>query len=148
MIVVDPLPINPMTSWDMPFQRERPFLVMEYISKNHPRKDSETSFEKYEKKLKVPYYLMFHPEHQELTLFRLRGKSYGCVKPNSAGRFRIPKLELEIGLIGDWGRYWFRGELMLITAELEERNERNRVALEAAEAELARLRAEIARLQK
>jgi hypothetical protein len=75
---------------------------------------------KYEHELKVPYYLLFVPEEQELTLYQHTGEKYVSVKPNEHGRYPIPKLELELGLLEGWVRFWFRGKLLPLPAELQQ----------------------------
>jgi hypothetical protein len=159
MVVIHPKPIVAEGSYMTPLQPVGPFLVLEYVSKSSVRKDEETSYAKYEKELKVPYYLLFYPDADEFTLFRLGEKGYSAVVPNANGRCPIPELELEVGLLSKWMRYWFRGELVPLPGDLlkerdaerearlaaEKRAETERQAREAAEAELAKLRAELAR---
>src|SRR5262249_28673783 len=91
----------------------------EYISKSSQRKDYEDSFAKYEKELKVPYSLTFYPDEQELTLYHRNRSRYVSVKPNANGRLLIAELEIEVAILADWARYWFRGELVRLTAELQ-----------------------------
>ncbi|HEY7156446.1 MAG TPA: Uma2 family endonuclease [Gemmataceae bacterium] len=155
MIVVHPEPIKAEGSYNVPLQPVGPFCVLEYVSKNNDRKDYTDSMDKYEHKLKVPYYLMFVPESQEMTLYHHNGEKYISVKPNDHGRCEIPELELEVGLHGGWMRYWFRGELLPLPAELQsefqkERRERQKEheARLAAEQEVARLRAELEQLKR
>lgn len=93
---------------------------MEYVSKNHRRKDYDQSLRKYEQELKVPYYLLFYPDHQELTLYHLEGERFRSVKPNEQGRYAVPELELEVALHDRWVRYWYRGELLPLPAELQQ----------------------------
>ncbi len=102
---------------------------------------------KYEHDLKVPYYLLFVPDSQEMTLYRHTDKKYVSVKPNAHGRFEVPELELAIGLHGGWMRYWFRGELLPLPAELQGELAKERQARLSAEEEVARLRAENERLR-
>jgi Uma2 family endonuclease len=155
MIVVHPEPIKAEGSYNLPLQPAAPFCTLEYVSKSNERKDYTDSMNKYEHDLKVPYYLMFVPDSQEMTLYRHNGQKYVSVKPNAHGRCEIPELELEVGLHGSWMRYWFRGELLPLPAELQaelhnERRERQkeREARLAAEAEVARLRAELEQLKR
>jgi hypothetical protein len=98
---------------------------------------------------------MFVPDSQEMTLYRHNGEKYVSVKPNAHGRCEIPELELEVGLHGGWMRYWFRGELLPLPAELqvELQNERRELQKEretrlAVEEENARLRAELEQLKR
>src|SRR5262249_32517157 len=149
-----PEPFGPLTSFDTATQPARPFLVLEYVSKDSERKDYEDSYEKYEKDLKVPYYLLFYPDNEEVTVFRLGEKGYVTVTPNTAGRLAVPELELEAALLDGWVRFWFRGELLPLPAELKNQLDGTRAQLtverqareaaeRAAEAErLARLTAE------
>ncbi len=147
MVVVADEPVRAATSYNVPLEPARPFWVMEYVSKNNKRKDYEDSFRKYERGLKVPYYLIFYPDTQDLTLFRHNKRRYVTVKPNGHGRYPIPELEMEVGLLDGWVRFWFRGELLPLPADMQrERDEARRRAdvlqqrLEVAERELAELR--------
>jgi Uma2 family endonuclease len=118
MAVVHGEPIRAKGSYDVPLQPAGPFLTMEYVSKSSQRKDYEDNFRKYERELKVPYHLLFYPDEQELTLYRHSGKKYVSVQPNAAGRYPVPELELEVGLLEGWARFWFRGELVPLVADL------------------------------
>lgn len=118
MIVVHDEPIVAETSFDTPLQPVGPFCVLEYVSKNNKRKDYERNLDRYEKELAVPYYLLFYPEIQDLTLYHLTEKRYRSVGPNDEGRCGLPELELEVGLLDGWVRFWFRGELLPLPADL------------------------------
>jgi len=159
MVVVHREPIIADTNFATLLQPVGPLLVLEYVSKNSVRKDYELSYAKYEKELRVPYYMIFYPDADELSLFHLREEEYHAVPPNAAGRFAIPELELEAGLLGEWVRFWFRGELLPLPGDLlierdaarEQRDDaRKQLSAErqarlAAEAELAKLREELAK---
>jgi Uma2 family endonuclease len=144
MIVVHDGPVEAVGSFDLPRQPAGPFVVLDYVSKGSGRKDYEDSFDKYEQELKVPYYLLFYPDNQELTLYRHNGTRYVSVKPNERGRVAVPELELEIALLDGWARYWFRGELLPLPADLQrELNEtRRRLAEESRRADEASRRAD------
>jgi Uma2 family endonuclease len=58
------------TNFAIPVQPARPFVVFEYVSKSNSRKDYQKSYDKYEIELKVPYYLLFYPDAQELSLYK------------------------------------------------------------------------------
>jgi Uma2 family endonuclease len=160
MVVVYEKPIQAETSYDVPLQPVGPFWVLEYVSKNNKRKDFETNLRKYEQELKVPYYLIFYPEAQEMTLFHHDQGRYHTVQPNAQGRVALPELELELALLDGWVRFWFRGQLLPLPAELqrdlnqtraqlaqaEQRAEAERRAREAAEQQVAELQARLARL--
>jgi hypothetical protein len=81
MVVVWPEPIEAEGSYDLPLQPTGPFWVMKYVSKFSKRKDYNISFRKYERDLKVPYYLIFYPDVQEMSLFRVRIRAGGRTRP-------------------------------------------------------------------
>jgi len=143
--------------------------VLEYVSRSNRRKDYEDNMRKYEHELKVPYYLLFAPHEQEVTLYRHTGERYVSVPANEHGRHTLPELELEMALLDGWVRYWFRGELLPLPGDLLSRvdelarqlNEAQRYGDEvrrqrdteqerrlAAETEAARLRAELEALRR
>jgi Uma2 family endonuclease len=144
-VLVHPVPVVARGSFNTPLQPVGPLLVLEYVSKYNKRKDYDDNFEKYEKELKIPYYLLFYPDNEELTLFRMTAKGYSAVRPNARGRYAVPELELEAQLLSGWVRFWFRGELVPLPAELLRRLNATEDQLAAAQAELARLRAELAK---
>jgi hypothetical protein len=153
MVVVCKHPIDAVGSYDVPFQPVRPFWVFEYVSPSNKRKDYEDSFEKYER-LKVPYYLVFYPDNQDLTLFHHQGEKYVTKKPNRRGRLAVSELDMEVALLDGWVRYWYQGELLPLPADLQRdldeamrRADAERQGRLAAEQEVARLRAEIERLR-
>jgi hypothetical protein len=119
MVVVHEEEIDADGSYDVPLQPARPFWVLEYVSKYNKRKDYEDNMEKYERQLKVPYYLLFYPDNQEMTLYHHNGRKYVSVKPNEQGRCALPELEMEVALLDGWVRFWFRGELLPLPADLQ-----------------------------
>jgi Uma2 family endonuclease len=142
-------------SYNVLSEAERPFWVFEYVSKHNKRKDYDEAMRKYEHELKVPYYLLFNPEAEEVTLYRHNSKKYVSVKPNRQGRCAVPELEMELALLDGWVRYWYKGELLPLPADLQRQlADANRRADElqrqladvekarrTAEEEVARLRA-------
>src|SRR5262249_11845501 len=98
--------------------------------------------------LKVPYYLLFVPREQELTLYHHTETRHVSVKPSAQARYAIPELEMELGLLDGWVRVWFRGQLLALPAELQRDLEKERKRAESAEAEVARLRQQLAELTK
>jgi Uma2 family endonuclease len=162
MVVLYDGPIKAQGSYDIPLQPVGPFLVLEYVSKNSERKDYDENMRKYEHDLKVPYYLLFQPEAQELTLYYHTGEKYNSVPPNEHGRHPISQLELEVALREGWVRYWFRGELLPLPADLLHERDAERQARQSAErmaneerqradllaAEVERLRQELTATQK
>lgn len=138
------IPLKPGLSYDVPFQPTIPLLVMEYVSKHSKRKDYEDSFQKYERELKVPYYLLFYPDNQELTLFRRGARKYVSVKPNAQGRYSIPEIEVGVAILDGWVRYWFRGELVPLPGDLviEVREARRQTQMEKRRADEQQRRAD------
>lgn len=141
-------------SYDVPLQPAGPFWVMEYVSKRSKRKDTEESFPKYERELKVPYLLHYFHDIGEMTLYRHNRRKYVTVKPNDAERFAIPEVEVELGLVEGWVRFWYQGELLPLPPELQQQNSALRAAnarltdrLCTAEQTIAELQAELARLR-
>ena len=121
MVAVHDHPLRVAGSYDTIYQPVAPFWVMEYVSKSSERKDYDDNMQKYERDLKVPYYLLFYPDNEELTLFR-HGKKlvrYLSVKPNRQGRLALPELDMEVALLGGWTRFWFKGELLPLPADLQ-----------------------------
>lgn len=152
-VVLHPTPLGPLTSFPIATQPARPFFVLEYVSKHNPRKDYEDNLVRYEQSLRVPYYLVFYPDAEELTLFKLVEGKYQAVRPSAAGRVAVPELELEAALADGWVRFWFRGELVELPAELvrarnaaEQRAATAEARATAAEQRAAALEAELARL--
>ena len=66
----------------------------------------------------MPYYMLFYPDSLDLSLFRLKEGRYAAVLANEQGRHPIPELEMEVALLDDWVRYWFRGKLLPLPADL------------------------------
>lgn len=118
MVVLSREPVRARSSFNLPLEKAKPFWVLEYVSKSNRRKDYDDNFDKYEKELKVPYFLLFYPDSQDLTLYRHTGKKYVSVKPNKQGRYAIPELDLEVGLLDAWVRYSYKGELLPLPADL------------------------------
>jgi Uma2 family endonuclease len=157
MVVLTTEPIRAGSSYNVPLEPAPPFWVLEYVSKGHERKDYEDSFRKYERELKVPYYLIFYPDTQDLTLYRHNRRKYVSVKPNQHGRYPIAQLDLEMGLHDGWVRYWYEGELLPLPADLQreldqarrqaaaekQRADELQQRLEEAERQLAELRARL-----
>jgi Uma2 family endonuclease len=133
MVVIWSEPIKVSGSFNTPYQPAGPYWVLEYVSKHSKRKDYEDNFQKYEQDLRVPFYLIFYPDNQDMTLYKLQKGEYSSVKPNKHGRCPIPKLDLEIGLLDGWVRYWYQKELLPLPGDLLHK-------FEAAEQELSQER--------
>lgn len=151
MIVVHPQPLRVPGHYSLALQPARPYWVMEYVSNSSKRKDYGASMKKYEADLKVPFYLLFYPDDQELSLFRHDGTRYATVLPDEAGLHAVPELEMAVSLTDGWARYWFRGEMLPLPGELlrsldRANRETARQRQRADEAERARQEADAARL--
>jgi Uma2 family endonuclease len=119
MIVLHPEPIEAEGSFDVLFQPAAPFCMLEYVSKNSKRKDYDDNMRKYERELKVPYYLLFYPDAHELTLYHHNKRKYVSVKPNAQEHLAIAEIELEVALLDGWVRYWYQGTLLPLPADLQ-----------------------------
>jgi hypothetical protein len=115
-------------------------LVLEYISRNDPEKDYDKNFEKYEGVFAFPYYLIFDPEVQSLLLYHLFDGRYVPVEETVRHRLPIAELDLEVALLDGWVRFWYRGELLPVPAELREQMARLRE-------QMARLRQQMAKIE-
>jgi Uma2 family endonuclease len=144
MVVLSDQPVRATTSFNLPLESARPFWMLEYVSKHNKRKDYEDSFDKYERDLKVPYYLIFYPDTQDLTLYHHSGERYVAVPPNEQGRHAIPELTLEVALLNGWVRFWYQDQLLPLPADLQRELDEIRQQLERAKgrAERAKRRAE------
>jgi Uma2 family endonuclease len=114
-------PAQAVGSYNVELEPVGPLLALEYVSPNNPRKDYKDSFRKYERELKVPYYLLFYPEKQDLRVYHHTGKRYQRLSPDAQGRYAIPELELQVGLLEGWVRFWHQGELLELPGELVDR---------------------------
>jgi Uma2 family endonuclease len=119
MVVLTDQPIRASGSYNVILEPAPPFWVLEYVSTSNKRKDYEDNFIKYERELKVPYYLIYYPETEDLTLYRRNHRRYATVKPNAHGRYAIPQLDLEVALVDRWVRFWHKGELLPLPDELQ-----------------------------
>ena len=154
MVVIWPEPLTGLKAFHTPLQPVLPTMVMEYVSASNRRKDYDDNFRRYRDDLHVPFYLQFEPENQSLNVFHLEDGKYAKIAKNDAGRLAIPELELEVGLIDGWVRYWHRGALLSLPGELLNQLRAKDDQLDAARerireqaAENARLRNELAKLK-
>jgi len=148
MVVISDEPVEAESSFNYPLEIARPFWMLEYVSKSNKRKDYDDNFDKYERDLKVPYYLTFYPDHQDLSLYRHTGKKYVSVKPTKHGRLAIPELKLEVAILNGWVRYWHEGELLPLPADLQRDLDEAKRRTAEAERQLQSAQAEIAQLRE
>jgi Uma2 family endonuclease len=139
MVVLCDQPIDANGSYNVPLQPVLPFWVLEYVSKSNKRKDYEDSFHKYERELKVPFFLLFYPDGPDLTLYRHNGKKYVSVIANDNGRHPLPKVEMEIAILDGWVRYWYQGKLLPLPADLQRDLDETRQELKKARLQIKRM---------
>lgn len=144
LVVVHPEPLGELLSFNTPTQDAKPFWVFEYVSKDGTRKEYVDDYEKYEQGLRVPYYLVYYPQTQDLSLFRLNSRRrYSTVKPAANGRYPIPDLEMEVAIIDGWVRYWHQGELLPLPGEMLQELDQARQRNADLELEVALLRRQL-----
>jgi hypothetical protein len=150
MVVVHPEPLRAYLSYDLPFQPVPPFWVLNYVSPYTRRKDYDADFRRYEADLKIAYALVCYPEQRKMALHRHSGKNYVAVAANSVGRYAIPELDLEMGMLDGWARFWYRGDRLLLPHELQQELDeiRGRTRSMAERTRKAKEMAELARQEK
>src|SRR5262249_19104773 len=121
MVILSPDNVQGSTNYAVELEPVAPFLVLEYVSRESKRKDYDVSFVKYEQELKVPYCIMFYPEKQDLRVHHHDGTQYVRMEPDAKGRCFIAELDLHVGLLDGWLRFWYRGRLLELPADLEAR---------------------------
>jgi len=158
-VVVHAGPLDPIGSFDLPLQPASPFWMLEFVSKSNKRKDYVDNMRHYDRALKVPYYLLFDPDTQKLTLYRHNASKYLAVEPNIKSKLELPELDLEMAILDRWVRFWYKGKLLPLPADLQYDLDKARKELaqmkrqidaatnraEAAEREVAELRAQLSR---
>jgi Uma2 family endonuclease len=140
MVVIHDGPIEADLSYNTPLVEPRPFWVLEYVSKNTTRKDYVDNKRRYERDLKVPYYLLFDQLKQNVTLYHHTAKRYEAVESNESGRLAIPELDLEMAIRDGWVRFWHQGKLLPLPAELQKDKD-------DLEREVSKLRKEVEKLR-
>lgn len=155
MVVIWPEPLTKLKAFHTPLQPVLPTIVMEYVSTGNKRKDYYDNFRRYRDDLRIPYYLLFEPDDQSLKVFHLEEGKYIPIEPNDEGRLAIPDMELEVGLVDGWVRYWHRGVQLALPGELMNQLRAKDDQLGAArerirekDSEIARLREELAKLKQ
>jgi Uma2 family endonuclease len=138
MIVIHPEPSSAEGSFNYGLEPGRPFCVMEYVSPTNMRKDYEDNMHRYETEMRVPYYLLFYPDAQDLQLHRYNKaqRRFVRVNLNKKGRLPIRKLELEVALLDGWVRYWYQGELLPLPDELQAKLDETKTLLAKAQHQL------------
>jgi Uma2 family endonuclease len=137
MLILGPVEERERGSWDSELEPGTTiFWTLEYVSPKRRRKDYTDSYRKYEREMLVPYYLTVEHVRNDLRLHRLVEGEYERVEPGRNGRLAVPELGLEVGWLEGWVRFWHKGELLPITAELDEQNRSLRDELRRRDEEL------------
>jgi Uma2 family endonuclease len=118
-------------SYAVELEPTAPYCTMEIVSSSNRRKDYEDNVRRYEQELQVPYYLLFEPATQELKLYVHDGAGYGLAQANEHGRLAIPEVELEVGIVGGWARFWYQNKLVPLTDELADQVEQMQQRLDS-----------------
>lgn len=147
MVVIHAGPIDAEWSYNTPLVKPRPFWILEYVSKNSTRKDYVDNLRRYERDLKVPYYLLFDPRKQKLSMYHHDGKRYVALEPNAADRLEIPELDLEMAILDGWVRFWYKTKLLPLPADMQKDLEEVTGRAENAEREVAELRKQIEKMR-
>ncbi|HUM71503.1 MAG TPA: Uma2 family endonuclease [Chloroflexota bacterium] len=134
-----------------------PDVIIELLSPSTAETDKTTKKQLYERVFRTAEYFCYDPSNQELIGWHLQQNQYEQLEPDEYGRLWSSVLQVWLGA---WdGRFisrhatWLRfydedGLLVPITAEAEAaRASREAAARQTAEAEVTRLREELARLQ-
>jgi Uma2 family endonuclease len=124
-----------------------PDVIVELLSPSTASKDRGEKKDLYARVFRTAEYYLYDPEARQLEGYRLSGRSYRPIPPNGQGRLWSEQLGVFLGLWegaverrkGVWVRLFRPDGSLVPTAEEIAEAERRRA--EAAEAELARLRA-------
>jgi Uma2 family endonuclease len=124
-----------------------PDVIVELSSSSTAEIDRKDKKKLYSEVWRTREYFLYDPDSKILEGFRLMGRTYLPMRPDAQGRFWSEQLGVSLGLWHgvyegkeyDWVRL-FRPDGSLVPSA-EERAEAERERAEAAEAELARLRA-------
>jgi len=145
-MVVFGVPKRERTAYLVWKEGKGPDWVLELLSESNPTKDRVKNYAIYEQRLRAPEYVWFNPlQPTELRGFRLRGDQYDEIAPDQQGRLWSDVLKLYLGVHEGWLRLYDQEGNLILTGN--EEATRERAAREALEAELERLREELARLK-
>jgi Uma2 family endonuclease len=133
-----------------------PDLIIELLSPSTEHIDRTEKMDLYARVFRTAEYYLYDLDTLKLEGFRRAGESYQPAEPNACGRYWSDVLGLEIGIChstyfkmaAPWIRLFHPDGRMIPTTEgrakaASQRAEAERLRAEAAEAELARLRARL-----
>ena len=132
----------------------RPCFALEVTSKKTRREDLGDKMAKYRDDLLLPEYFLFDPTgdwiDEHLRAFRLSEGVYQKLAFDPRGRLQSRELGLEVALVAGHVRFFEPGAAEPLPTRMEriERGERERARADAAEQELAKLREQLARLER
>ena len=126
-----------------------PEVIVELLSPSTAKIDRTVKKDLYAGTFRTPEYFYHDPDKVKLEGFRLAGASYRPILPNAQGRLVSERLGLELGLwqgvyrkhAATWVRLFHPDGSLVLTGD--ERADAERQRADAAEAELARLRARL-----
>jgi Uma2 family endonuclease len=111
-----------------------PLLILEYVSgdgaEEHDRTSQEGKFWVYENRIRAGYYGIYNPNEAAMEMYGLHGAQYVRLQPDEQGRFRLDRLEVQLGVWqgnfdgfeAPWLRWWdAHGNLSFTGAERAER---------------------------
>jgi putative restriction endonuclease len=142
-------------------EKAHPVIVIEYVSGDGSEERDQTpdtgKFWVYEQRIQSRFYAIHDPDREELSVYELIRGKYQPLLPTAAGRFRIPPMELDLGIWhgeylsapAAWLRAWdLNGNLIPTPQEIVEHEqlqverERNRAEREQSRADQERNRAD------
>lgn len=129
-----------------------PSVVIEITSKKTRKEDTGRKLQTYQN-LRVAEYFLFDPTadyiNARLTGYRLGAQGYELMQPDDWGRLTSQELGLQLMAEGNRLRYYdpITREKLLTDQEVRELAKQEAKRADSAEAEIARLRAELAALQ-
>ncbi len=126
-----------------------PEVIVELLSHTTATKDRTTKKDLYAHVFRTPEYFLQDPDEVKLEGFRLMGETYWPIVPNAERRLWSERLGLDLGLwqgtfqeqTAIWVRLYHPNGRLVLTGS--EKGEVERQRADAAEAELARLRARL-----
>ena len=120
MVVVGDIEPKMRLSYSLKLEGVKPLMSMEYVSDSSEGKDYGESYDKYELELQLLYCVIYDPRNFDLQIYRHDGRQYVQMKPDSNDRYHVPELDVEIGVIEGWMRFWHRGKLVDLPEELDQ----------------------------
>ncbi|MDL1896544.1 hypothetical protein FBQ82_09740 [Anaerolineae bacterium CFX7] len=157
-VVKDVEPKNERQVWKTWEEDGRlPDLIVELLSPSTAETDLTTKWRLYERTFRTPEYFAYDPDPKELRGWHLRERQYQEIIPDERGWFWSDELGVWLGLWegeyervqATWLRYYDQKGALLPTGEEAERKRAAQEALarESAEARARELEAEVARLR-